>query len=351
MPVWALGLMSGTSIDGVDAAIVRTDGERVFGFGPACTVPYDAGLRAEIRACLGKPEIGPDLVRRITERHVDAARLALSRHREPVSLIGMHGHTILHAPAARLTRQAGDGGMLAAATGIDVVCDFRGADVAAGGQGAPLAPLYHRALCGDLVRPVAVLNIGGIANVTWIGADDDPVAFDTGPGNGLLDDWISARTGDAFDRDGTVSAAGAVDREALAALLRHPYFRLAPPKSLDRLEFDIDDVGRLSLQDGAATLARFTCEAVGCAAAHFPSPPRRWLATGGGRRNPTLMKGLEAVLDAPVAPVEDAGWDGDALEAQAFAFLAVRSVRKLPLSVPTTTGAPRPLTGGRLCRA
>ena len=347
--------MSGTSIDGVDAAIVRTDGERVFGFGPACTVPYDTPLRAEIRACLGKPGIGPELVRRITERHVDAARRALSRHRddEPVSLIGMHGQTILHAPAVRLTRQAGDGGMLAAATGIDVVCDFRSADIAAGGQGAPLAPLYHRALCGGLVRPVAVLNIGGIANVTWIGADDgdDPVAFDTGPGNGLLDDWISARTGDAFDRDGTFSAAGAVDREVLAALLSHPYFRAAPPKSLDRLEFDTDDVGRLSLQDGAATLARFTCETVGRAVEYFPSPPRRWLATGGGRRNPTLMNGLEAVLDAPVAPVEDAGWDGDALEAQAFAFLAVRSVRKLPLSVPTTTGVPRPLTGGRLCRA
>lgn len=345
--------MSGTSIDGVDAAIVRTDGERVFGFGPACTLPYDAGLRAEIRACLGKPSVDPGLVRRITERHVDAARLALSRHREPVSLIGMHGQTILHAPAARLTLQAGDGATLAAATGIGVVCDFRSADVAAGGQGAPLAPLYHRALCADLVGPVAVLNIGGIANVTWIGADDgdDPVAFDIGPGNGLLDDWISARTGEAFDRDGTFSAAGAVDREALAALLRHPYFRAAPPKSLDRLEFDIGAVGRLSLRDGAATLARFTCEAAGLAAAHLPSPPRRWLATGGGRRNPTLMKGLAAALDAPVAPVEDAGWDGDALEAQAFAFLAVRSVRKLPLSVPTTTGAPRPLTGGRLCSA
>ena len=158
--------MSGTSIDGVDAAIVRTDGERVLGFGPACTVPYDARLRAEIRACLGKPSVGRDLVRRITERHVDAARLALSRHREPVSLIGMHGQTILHAPAARLTLQAGDGAALAAATGIDVVCDFRGADVAAGGQGAPLAPLYHRALCAGLARPVAVLNVGGIASVT-----------------------------------------------------------------------------------------------------------------------------------------------------------------------------------------
>lgn len=345
--------MSGTSIDGVDAAIVRTDGERVFGFGPACTLPYDAGLRAEIRACLGKPSVDPDLVRRITERHVDAARLALSRHREPVSLIGMHGQTILHAPAARLTLQAGDGATLAAATGIDVVCDFRSADVAAGGQGAPLAPHYHRALCVDLVGPVAVLNIGGIANVTWTGANDgdDPVAFDTGPGNGLLDDWISARTGEAFDRDGTFSAAGAVDREALAALLRHPYFRADPPKSLDRIEFDAGAVGRLSLLDGAATLARFTCEAAALAAARLPSPPRRWLATGGGRRNPTLMKGLARALDAPVAPVEDAGWDGDALEAQAFAFLAVRSVRKLPLSVPTTTGAPRPLTGGRLCSA
>ena len=341
-------------MDGIDAAIIRTDGETVSDFGPSWTFPYESGLRGAIRAALGRPDPGEDLVRRLTDRHADAVRDLLARQGgSGVSVIGFHGHTVHHAPDDGVTVQAGDGPGLARATGLDVVHDFRSADVAAGGQGAPLAPLYHRALCRGLAGPVAVLNLGGIANVTWIGpgADDDPVAFDTGPGNALLDDWVAATTEQPFDRDGAVSAGGAADPDIVADLLDHEFFRRPPPKSLDRLDLGIGGVAGLSPRDGAATLARFTCEAAALAVAHLPSPPIRWLVTGGGRRNPTLMRGLAECLQRPVAPVEDMGWDGDALEAQAFAFLAVRVLRGLPLSLPSTTGVPAPQAGGVVARA
>jgi anhydro-N-acetylmuramic acid kinase len=354
-PVWALGLMSGTSMDGIDAAIVETDGVRVTAFGPAATTPYPDSLRAAIRASLGRSDPDAALVRSLTDAHAGSISALLGQFpefKERIRLVGLHGHTVLHAPRQRRTLQIGDGARLAAATGFDVVFDFRSADVAAGGEGAPLAPLYHRALCRDIEGPVAVLNIGGISNVTWIGGDDDdPVAFDTGPGNALLDDWVAGTTGLDCDRDGQVSAAGRVDADVLAALLRNPYFAAPPPKSLDRLDFANDAVRGLSPGDGAATLARFTAEAIARGVAHLPSRPVRWLVTGGGRRNPTIMEGLREALGVPVDPVEAVGWDGDALEAQAFAFLAVRSVRGLPLSVPTTTGVPVPTTGGRLSRA
>ena len=339
-------------MDGIDAAVVRTDGESVSAFGPARTFPYDATLRAALAGALGRPRPDAGLAEEITRRHAAAARAVLARHGRGVSVIGMHGHTILHAPERGETVQVGDGRGLADAVGIDVVHDFRSADVAAGGQGAPLAPLYHEALCRDLPCPIAVLNVGGIANVTWVGADgEDPVAFDTGPGNALLDDWVSATAGLPFDRDGAVSAAGRPDPVRLARLLAHGHFRRPPPKSLDRLDFDTAALEGLSAGDGAATLVRFTCEAAARAAAFFPAPPERWIVTGGGRRNRTLMAELGRRLGRPAAAAEEAGWDGDALEAQAFAFLAVRALRELPLSLPSTTGVPAPLTGGALARA
>ena len=354
-PVWALGLMSGTSMDGIDAAIVETDGVRITAFGPAATTPYPEALRAAIRASLGRPDPDPALVRGLTDAHADAISALLTQFPEfkpRIRLVGLHGHTVLHAPREGRTLQIGDGARLAAATGFDVVFDFRSADVAAGGEGAPLAPLYHRALCHDIEGPVAVLNIGGISNVTWIGGpDDDPVAFDTGPGNALLDDWVASTTGLDCDRDGSVSAKGLANEAILAALLGHPYFAAPPPKSLDRLDFTNDAVRGLSPEDGAATLVRFTADSIAANVSHLPSPPARWLVTGGGRRNPTIMQGLRDALGVPVDAVEAVGWDGDALEAQAFAFLAVRSLRGLPLSVPTTTGVPVPTTGGRLSRA
>jgi anhydro-N-acetylmuramic acid kinase len=266
-----------------------------------------------------------------------------------VDLVGFHGHTILHRPDEGRTWQLGDGALLAGLTGIDVVCDFRSADVAAGGQGAPFAPLYHAALASGLEKPVAVLNIGGVANVTWIGPGaSDILAFDTGPGNALIDDWALAHSGRPVDLDGALAAVGRADRAFVERFLAHAFFERAPPKSLDRDDFAGFVPTGFSPADGAATLTAMTAAAAARAAEHFPLPVRRWLVCGGGRHNPVLMAALASLVGKPVDPVEVVGWDGDALEAQAFAYLAVRSTLGLPLSLPGTTGVVRPMTGGRL---
>ncbi len=349
----AIGLMSGTSLDGVDAAWLETDGERVGRIGPALTLPYDAALRADLRRVLDlAPTLAADdpviidVTARLTRRHVEAVR-AIG---EPADIIGFHGQTILHQPDKRRMWQIGDAVLLARETATRVVYDFRSADFAAGGEGAPLAPAYHAALAHDLPRPLAVLNLGGVGNVTWIGAGGELVAFDTGPGNGPLDDWVARHSGETFDRDGALSAAGRANAEVLARLMDHSYFKRSPPKSLDRLDFSralaASGLDRLSAADGAATLVAFTAEAV--ARAPLPAPPLRWLVTGGGRHNPSIMTALRARLGAPVEPVEAVGWNGDVLEAQCFGFLAVRAAAGLPISYPKTTGAPRPMTGGKI---
>ena len=353
-PVLALGLMSGTSLDGIDAALIATDGERIDRIGGATTLAYGPEMRDRLRAILGRtePDEETDAVERdLTLAHGAAVTALLEREgvaAADVRVVGFHGHTVSHQPSAGATWQIGDGALLAAETGIDVVADFRSADMAAGGEGAPLAPAYHAAMASNFDRPLAVLNIGGVANVTWIGAGDALLAFDTGPGNALLDDWVRARTGAAFDANGALAGAGRVDEAALAALLDDPWFERVPPKSLDRGDFDPAPVEALSAQDGAATLTAFTAAAVAEAGEHFPAPAIRWLVTGGGRHNPSIMAALAARLAEPVEPVEQAGWDGDAIEAQAFAFLAVRSIRDMPISYPTTTGVKKPATGGRL---
>jgi anhydro-N-acetylmuramic acid kinase len=318
-------------------------------------MPYDDRLRADLRRILdAAPTLAPDdrrlksAVARLTEYHVRAVA-ALG---QPADLIGFHGQTILHQPDHRRTWQVGDAQELAWRTGIPVAHDFRSADVAAGGQGAPLAPAYHAALARDLPKPLAVLNIGGVANVTWIGERGDMIAFDTGPGNGPLDDWVMRHTGSAFDRDGTLAHAGRVDPAVLGRLLAHPYFIRPAPKSLDRLDFASTLAGSglytLSPADGAATLVAFTARAV--AAAPLPAAPLRWLVCGGGRHNPAIMDALRLVLGAPVDPVECEGWNGDALEAQCFGFLAARVAAGLPLSFPGTTGVPVPMAGGVIVR-
>lgn len=348
-----IGLMSGTSLDGVDAAWLETDGVTVTAFGPTLTIPYDNVLRADLRAILDQaPGLMPDdpglvsAVARLTDYHVQAVE-ALGR---PADLIGFHGQTILHQPDRRRTWQIGDAARLARRLGVPVAHDFRSADVAAGGQGAPFAPVYHGALATGLPKPLAVLNIGGVANVTWIGADGALLAFDTGPGNGPLDDWVFRHTGQAFDRDGALARAGRADGEVLARLMSHAYFGLPGPKSLDRLDFAqaLADSGLsgLSAADGAATLVRFTVASI--AAAALPEPPTRWLVCGGGRLNPAIMDGLRQVLAVPVEPVETTGWGGDALEAQCFGFLAARVAAGLPLSFPSTTGVPAPMPGGKI---
>ena len=348
----ALGLMSGTSLDGVDAALIETDGRAAVTTGAWLTIAYDDALRERLRATLGGRGDVEAVERDVTRAHAVAVAALLEREGlapGAVDVVGFHGHTIDHRPEARMTWQIGDGALLAELCGIDVVADFRGRDVAAGGEGAPLAPLYHAALAANLARPLGVLNIGGVANLTWLGDGGDVRAFDTGPGCALIDDWVRARRGAAYDTDGALAAAGAVDDAALAGLLAHPYFMRKPPKSLDRNAFAGAAEG-LSAGDGAATLTAFTARAVGLALDHLPALPKRWLATGGGRHNPVLMAALRAVLGAPVDPVEAVGWHGDALESQAFAYLAVRSIVGLPLTLPGTTGAPRPLTGGSLHR-
>jgi anhydro-N-acetylmuramic acid kinase len=348
-----IGLMSGTSLDGVDAAWLTTDGERIGQLGPSLTLPYDDRLRADLRLILDHaPTLAPDDRRlrsataRLTEYHVRAVA-ALGRQAD---LIGFHGQTILHQPDRRRTWQIGDAQELARRTGVPVAWDFRSADVTAGGQGAPLAPVYHAALARGMEAPLAVLNIGGVANVTWIGTDGRLVAFDTGPGNGPLDDWIARRVGTAFDRDGAIARSGQTSLGVLNRLLADPYFTRLPPKSLDRLDFAASlaasGLDTLSPEDGAATLVAFTAAAV--AAAPLPEPPVRWLVTGGGRRNPAIMAALRDRLHAPVDPVEALGWDGDAIEAQCFGFLASRTQAGLPISFPETTGITQPLPGGQI---
>lgn len=348
-----IGLMSGTSLDGVDAAWIETDGERIGSVGPTLTLPYDDRLRADLRRILDHaPSMSPDdrrlklAVARLTEFHVQA----VERLDCPADLLGFHGQTILHQPDRRRTWQVGDAAELAWRTGVRVAYDFRSADVQAGGQGAPLVPVFHAALAESLPKPLCVLNIGGVANVTWIGRDGSLVAFDTGPGNGPLDDWTVRHTGSRFDRDGALSGAGTTDQTVLDRLLGQDYFSKHPPKSLDRLDFGralaASGIEALSPADGAATLVAFTAGAV--AAACLPEPPTRWLVHGGGRHNPAIMRSLRESLRVPVDPVEVVGWDGDALEAQCFGFLAARVAFGLPLSLPGTTGVPHPMPGGQI---
>jgi anhydro-N-acetylmuramic acid kinase len=369
--IWrALGLMSGTSLDGIDAAVIETDGHRVLRRGPAATYPYSDGFRTQLRAALGeatairtrdeRPGRLRMLEQYLTELHAEAVAHYLDDHEiaaDSIDVIGFHGQTVLHSPESRLTVQLGDGALLARLTGRPVVYDLRAADVAAGGQGAPLAPAYHRALAAEIeTRPLAVLNLGGVANVTWIGEDriagdgigndGTLIAFDTGPASALIDDWVKAKLGKAFDADGEAAAAGTVREDIVRRYLAHPYFALLPPKSLDRNAFDLAPVEGLSAEDGAATLTAFSAAAVGAARLHLPAPPALWIAAGGGRRNGSLMAAIAEAVDANVAPVEAFGLDGDGLEAEAWAFLAVRSRLGLAITFPGTTGVAAPMSGG-----
>lgn len=376
--------MSGTSLDGVDAALIETDGEDVAVPGPALGLPYDAEMRALLRKALDDAQTvaagGPvpysirDAERRLTETHADAVKALLAKaglSPRQVALVGFHGQTILHRPAQRWTWQIGDGALLARMTGIDVVNDFRSADVKAGGQGAPLVPLYHAALVRRLMvsspamagevpvaalaakggggLPIVLVNIGGVANVTYIGRDG-VLAFDTGPGNAPIDDWMHRHSGRPVDENGDFARTGKVDEAALGAMLDNRFFAVTPPKSLDRLDFTASAVEHLSPQDGAATLTAFTAASIAKAREHFADMPNAWIVMGGGRHNRTMMDALRARVNAPVLTAEDAGWAGDFVEAEAFAYLAARSVKGLPLSLPTTTGVREPMTGGRLHR-
>jgi len=364
-----IGLMSGTSLDGVDAALLETDGETITGFGPGCETPFEADERAVLKTAVeaalnwrfegDEPDVFSDAEAVLTDTHARAveqvARLA-SRSVSEIDLVGFHGQTVIHQPPAAglagRTRQLGDGAALAKRLGVPVAYDFRTADMAAGGQGAPLAPIYHAVLArwAGLEQPLGVLNIGGVANLTLIRTDGALDAFDTGPGNGLIDAWVEEQTGAPMDRDGALASQGRVLEAGLTELMAHPHFALEGPKSLDRWDFSLDPARNLTVEDGAATLSQFTAEAIGLGLKACKERPRRLIVCGGGRKNADLLNRISTVTGVSVCSAEAVGWRGDLIEAEAFAVLAARTLRGLPLSFPGTTGVSAPLTGGQIAR-
>jgi anhydro-N-acetylmuramic acid kinase len=357
--IWALGAMSGTSLDGVDAAMILTDGHSVSEFGPHAYRPYTPAEQATLRAALGQWPGDPAVS--AAAEVVETAHAELLSRFSGVEVVGFHGQTLAHDPRGRGTHQAGNGNLLAQVLNLPVVWDFRTSDVTLGGQGAPLAPFYHFALAKHLgaTTPLAFLNLGGVGNLTWVDpsqpAPEVPgalLAFDTGPANAPMNDLIRARLGLAQDEGGRLAAKGRVRREVIESFLTHPYFYRIPPKSLDRNDFAalLEAVKPLSTEAALATLTAAAASAVAKGAEHFPAPVSRLLVTGGGRHNATLMKHLSRKFACPVEPVEAAGLNGDMLEAQAFAFLAVRVMRGLPTSCPGTTGVPAAVGGGQISR-
>jgi anhydro-N-acetylmuramic acid kinase len=358
----AIGLMSGTSLDGIDAALIETDGEGVVRPLAFRSEPYSDAARQQLREVTAlaltydQPRLSPEIgaaTEMLTRRHlilVHQLMASAGRDMKDVDVIGFHGQTVAHRPDRGWTWQIGDGAMMASALGVPVVHDLRGADVAAGGQGAPLLPVYHRALLSDPERPAAVLNLGGVGNITFVGRDGALVAFDTGPANGLVDDWMAAEAGKPFDAGGTFAATGSIDQTVLGAMLDNPWFDQPPPKSLDRADFTIQPARGLAPADGAATLTAFTAATVALALRHLPERPTRLIVAGGGRHNATLMAMLADACEIPAEPIESLGQNGDATEAEGFAYMAVRSLKGLPISFPGTTGVAEPLTGGRLSR-
>ncbi len=359
--------MSGTSLDGVDVALIETDGERIAALGPTGYRPYTEDERALLRAALAegvgltdrdaRPGVLAEADAFVTRAHAEAVEefLAAERiERAGIGVVGFHGQTVLHRPADRLTVQIGDGVALAKRLGMTVAFDFRAADVAAGGQGAPLVPVFHQALARDLAHPhpVAVLNVGGVANVTFVNGGD-PVACDTGPGNALIDDFMRARTGAPLDRDGDQASRGIADEKFVEDVLAHAFFNLPCPKSLDRNAFAFANIGLpdFSVENGAATLSALTAASVARVVRHLPEPPKSWIVAGGGARNPTLMKMLaERLMPATVETADAVGWQSQSIEAQAFAYLAVRTLNGLPITFPQTTGVKQPMSGGIVAR-
>jgi anhydro-N-acetylmuramic acid kinase len=366
MMMTAIGLMSGTSLDGVDVALIETDGKRVKAFGPCGYRPYTEKERCLLRQALteavnlpqrdARPGILREAERAVTIAHAEAVATFTAQNRilrEDVDIVGFHGQTVLHRPAQKMTVQIGDAAALAKAIHIPVMHDFRAADIAAGGQGAPFVPVYHRALAQSLERegPIVVVNIGGVSNITYIDGAETLIACDTGPGNALLDDYMFRTMGQPFDCEGRTAAQGAADEAWVARALQHAFFTLAPPKSLDRNDFASLALPAMAPADGAATLTAFTAAAIVRIVPLLPKVPRSWIVAGGGARNLTMLRRLrERLAPATVETADALGWSADAIEAQAFGFLAARGLKGLPLSYPATTGVPIPMTGGVIAR-
>ncbi len=368
--VRVLGFMTGTSLDAVDMAVLQTDGETVAAFGPAGERKLDAATRAIIQQATAEarawprgapePAVFEFAARAIADEHLKAvAEFVASTgvSLKTLDFVGVHGQTVLHEPPmpdrpVGRTIQLIDAHRLADRLCLPVAYDFRTADVASGGQGAPLAPIYHQALTqwSSIRPPVAVLNLGGVGNITLIGEDGVLEAFDTGPANGMIDLFVQARTGAHCDESGALARAGTVHADILASYMDHAHFSTSGPKSLDRFDFSLDPVAGLSLEDGAATLTAFAAEAVAVGLRSCSQLPRRVIVCGGGRHNPTLMHAIRKRYDAPVSGAEGVGWRGDSIEAEAFAYLAARTFTGLPISFPGTTGVPHPMCGGRIAR-
>jgi len=369
---YSVGLMTGTVLDGyIDVALLKSDGERVYEFGPYSLEPYDKGivelLQQSLAAALewqfngAEPAIFAKVEQLVTEQQTSAVLNVLQRAgltTSQVSVVGFHGQSVLHRAPSNgqpgRTRQLGDGQLMANKLGVPVAWDFRSADVAAGGQGAPLAPVYHQALLrrgtteAELGSRVAVLNLGGVANISWWDGNDQLVAFDTGPANAPVNDWVAQHTNEKMDVDGKIAANGNVDNTVLTTLLEHPYLVTRPPKSLDRFDFSASMAQGQNLENGAALLTAFSAAAVGKALDLLPVRPTTLVLCGGGRHNPTLVKAIEHYAGVASVNADDIGWRGDAIEAECFAFLAERVVRNLPLSFPSTTGVREPTIGGLL---
>jgi anhydro-N-acetylmuramic acid kinase len=366
MMLTTIGLMSGTSLDGVDVALIETDGKRIQAFGPSGYRAYTEQERGVLRQALAaavdlsgrdaRPGVLLEAERIVTLAHVEAVSSFRAQNRiasEDVDIVGFHGQTVLHRPDRRLTVQIGDAAALARAIHIPVMYDFRAADVEAGGQGAPFVPVYHRALAQSLDRegPIVVVNIGGVSNITYIDVNEALIACDTGPGNALLDDFMFRVVGQRFDAAGGMAAQGAADEAWIARALDLPFFAAPPPKSLDRNDFGRLDLGDMSPADGAATLTAFTAAAIARIVPLLPKTPKSWIVAGGGARNLTMVRMLRERLEPATVDAADAlGWSSDAMEAQAFGFLAARGMKGLPLSYPATTGVPMPMTGGLVAR-
>ena len=338
--------MSGTSADGVDAALLYTDGRDIIEVGPALSESYSDTLRNSILGLMKGHGVLKEIEREITDVHLEAIETLRARHKEPIGLIGFHGQTIRHAPKQGISQQIGDAKRMAKTAGIPVIADFRSNDIRQGGQGAPLVPLFHAVLAKKLEKPVMVVNIGGVANVTWLGKNGEIIAFDCGPGNALIDDWVGIHTNDRFDKEGHMASYGKADAKLLAKFMADPFFTAPAPKSLDRHHFNLGMVAGLSPEDGAATLTAMTAGAIAKACELVPEAPKQLLIAGGGRHNPTMMVMISSYARIKAVPVEDVDWYGDMVEAQAFAYLAARSFQGLALSLPTTTGVARPVTGG-----
>lgn len=358
MTMLAIGLMSGTSLDGIDAALIDTDGGGRIRPVAFRTEPYSDAARAELAEAtrmaltFDRPRASPPIVAAgdlITRTHALVVHKLMKEAgvtASQVGVIGFHGQTIAHRPDRGWTWQIGDGSALARTTGITTVADFRSADVAAGGQGAPLLPVYHAALVAGLDGPVAVLNLGGVGNLTYVGTDGTMIAFDTGPANGLIDHWVESESGLRYDAGGALAASGRVDEAVLTAMLDHPFFDAPPPKSLDRHDFTIQPARGLSAADGAATLTAFTAATVADGLTHLPARPLRLIVAGGGRHNPTMLSMIADRTGLTPEPSDMLGWNGDSMEAEGFAYMAVRTLLGRPISFPGTTGVTQSQVGG-----